>query len=93
MNKREAALSFIRENSKCLNVGRLGPHWHVEYRAVNGLCFFIVDMAKDGWSAFWPTAKNNVDFEMEKFAEISGETFKWPEDEKNIYSPENESNG
>lgn len=83
MNKREAALQFIRDNSRCLRENtwdRLAmPSWTVEYRAVNGYGFFLLDMGKDGWTCFWPTKENKVDVEMEKFAEISGEKFEWPE--------------
>lgn len=83
MNQREAALQFIRDNSKCLyefpfdwdRVNGVTIVKKAEYRAVNGHAFVIVDMGRDGWSAFWPTTKNNVDVEMQKFEELSGETF------------------
>jgi hypothetical protein len=39
----------------------------------------------NGWTAFWPTMKNNVDVEMQKFEELSGEKFVYePEETKKI---------
>ena len=87
MNKREAALQFIKDNSRCLreNVWDRGngEKTIIQYR-FNGAGFFLMDMGKDGWTCFWESKKNNVDITMSEFAEISGEIFKWPEDEKNI---------
>ena len=89
MNKREAALQFIRDNSKCLH--EFPFNWErsertdnktvvqkVEYRAVNGHAFVLVDFGPDGWNAFWPTTKNNVDIEMEKFEQLSDLRFDYP---------------
>lgn len=86
MNKREAALQFIRDNSVCLR--EFPFDWErsertdnktvvkkVEYRAVNGHAFVLLDIGKDGWDAFWPTTKNNVDVEMQEFEKISGQQF------------------
>ncbi len=82
MNKREAALQFIRDNSRALHESHLGDA-KVEYRAVNGHGFFLMEHSKgNGWTAFWPTTKNNVDVEMQKFEELSGEKFENKKDDQ-----------
>lgn len=87
MNKREAALEFIKDNSRCLreNVWDRGVDQKtvIQFRHANGHGFFLMDMGEDGWTCFWESKKNNVDVTLTEFAEISGETFKWPEDETN----------
>lgn len=87
MNKREAALQFIRDNSRCLRENTWDrysmPSWTVQYRVVNGHGFFLLDMGDDGWTCFWESKKNNVDITMEEFAEISGEKFQYEKEETN----------
>jgi len=86
MNKREAALAFIRENSRCLQEAKWpsaaeGGFTKIEFRAVMGHAFFLMDMGKNGWGTYHPLA-NNVDVEIQQFESISREKFQFESDEK-----------
>ena len=84
--KRNEALEFIRDNSRCIREHLLNPtpknerqddyeaNYLEQRMGNNGTPFILADYGRHGWELYFICTGNRTDTSIEKFCEVTGAT-------------------